>query len=138
MKTIKKVILFSSILMVLSCEKRNDSIINDPDKLIGYWINPLGNDTILTFQKASALKDNDYGFAFKKDSGFVERKIARGCGTPPISYADFEGSWIRNDSLISITTSYWGGSVNYQWIIISLDNNQLKIHKLKEEYHIKE
>lgn len=66
---------------------------------------------------------------------FIERKNAGWCGTPPIAYADFNGSWAKNDSLIDITVDYWGGVANYHWKIISIDNNNLILCKLKEEYH---
>jgi hypothetical protein len=136
MKTINKMILFLSIIILIACEKSNEPIVNNSDKLIGYWINPVAIDTVWKYERANSLKDNDYGFAFKSGQLFVERKNAGWCGTPPISYTDFDGTWTKNDSVINITVGYWGGLADYQWKIILIDNNSLTIYRLKEEYHL--
>ena len=138
MKTINKMILFLSIIILIACEKSNEPIVNNSDKLIGYWINPVATDTIWKYERANSLKDNDYGFAFKSGQLFVERKNAGWCGTPPISYTDFDGTWTKNDSVINITVGYWGGLADYQWKIILIDNNSLTIYRLKEGYHLEE
>jgi len=122
------------ILIFIACDK-NDENISHSGPLIGSWINPIPNDTIVTFEKANSLKDNDYGFVFKPDQEFIERKNSGWCGTPPISYADFKGDWKQTDSLIYITVGYWGGTTNYQWKILSIDDHHLTIVKIFEEYH---
>ena len=134
MTSINKIILFLSILVLIACEKSNEPIVNDSDQLIGYWINPVIDDTTLTYERANALTDNEYGFAFQSGNVFIERKNAGWCGTPPISYADFEGTWITTNSLINITVRYWGGWADYQWKIISAAKNKLTIYRLKEKY----
>lgn len=138
MKTVNKMILFLSIIILIACEKSNEPIVNNSDKLIGYWINPVAIDTVWKYERANSLKDNDYGFAFKSGQLFVERKNAGWCGTPPISYTDFDGTWTKNDSVINITVGYWGGLADYQWKKILIDNNSLTIYRLKEEYHLEE
>lgn len=127
MKTRITIFLTLILFVLVACDKNDD---NPSDLLIGSWINPIANDSILTFAKANSLKDNDYGFVFNPDQEFIERKNSGWCGTPPISYADFDGSWSKNDSLIYITVGYWGGLANYQWKIVSVDNNSLTIVKL--------
>lgn len=139
MKTINKLIFASIVLFFLiSCEKDNDSDFNNSENLIGYWINPQFNDTIWSFDKADDFQDNNYGFAFQSGKNFIERKNAGWCGTPPIAYADFTGTWSQNDSLLHITVGYWGGTADYQWKIVSVENNLLKIYKIKEEFHREE
>ena len=135
MKILNKVILFLSIIILVSCEKSDELTVNHSEKLIGCWINPIVTDTIWKYEKANSLKENDKGLSFKSGQVFIERKNAGWCGTPPIAYADFNGSWAKNDSLIDITVDYWGGVANYHWKIISIDNNNLILCKLKEEYH---
>jgi len=135
MSIINKMILFLSMILLIACEKEIEPVTDVSDNLIGYWINPVINDTILTYEKANVFIDNDYGFAFKSGQIFIERKNAGWCGTPPISYADFEGTWIKTGSIINITVGYWGGLADYQWKIISIDKNKLAIVRLEEEYH---
>jgi hypothetical protein len=133
MKNLNKLVLFIAMLVLIACEKNDESINNDSVKLIGNWINPVAIDTVWKYQKASSLRNNDYGFSIKSNQLFVERKNAGWCETPPISYADFDGTWEMNDSIINITVAYWGGLLNYQWKIISIDNRNLTIYRLKEE-----
>jgi hypothetical protein len=135
MKVINNMILFLSILILISCDKNDELSVLDSEDLYGCWINPVINDSLSTYEKANSLKDNDYGLAFKSGHVFIERKNSGWCGTPPISYADFDGTWTQTDSIINITVGFWGGSADYQWKIISIDKKKLKIIRLKEEYH---
>jgi hypothetical protein len=139
MKTINKVVLLSSICLMMACEKSIDLKSSmDTKQLTGHWINPVLTDTLWKFKKSGSLKKNDYGISFKSDQSFVERKNSGWCGTPPISYGDFKGIWSIQDSTINITVGYWGGRVDYQWKIISMDSNHLTIFRMKEEYHYTE
>jgi hypothetical protein len=135
MKTATGVILFLSFISLIGCEENNESIAINSEALLGCWINPVVTDSFWIFERANLLKNDDYGFSFKSGQLFVERKNSGWCGTPPISYSDYEGNWTENDSVINITVGYWGGVADYQWKIISIDNNNLIIYRLKEEYH---
>jgi len=121
-------------IALLSCDKGDNDMNDFQLKLVGSWITYNYNDSTIIYKKVSNLKDNDYGFSFKVDGNFIERKNAGWCGTPPITYADFEGTWILNDSIIYIVLGYWGGQVEYKWKIIALDNRNLSIFKLYENY----
>jgi hypothetical protein len=134
MKKIYILIILLSAILFISCDSDNEVKMQDSDLLTGNWINPVAVDTLMKYERADTLKSNDYGFSFKEGQKFVERKNAGWCGTPPISYADFEGTWSVNDSVISITVDYWGGVANYEWKIINIDNNFLTVYVLKEEY----
>jgi hypothetical protein len=135
MKTIIKIYLVLSLLVLFSCENKDELIDVDSDKLIGYWTNPVLNDSIWTYDRADGLKSSEYGFVFNPGQVFNERKNAGWCGTPPVSYADFDGMWNRSGSFINITVGYWGGVADYQWKILSLANDKLVIYKMKEVFH---
>jgi hypothetical protein len=131
-----KTFMISLILgiAVLSCDK-DDSDMNDFQlKLIGNWITYNYNDSTIIYKKVGNLKDNNYGFSFKLDGNFIERKIDGWCCTPPVTYSDFEGTWILNDSIIYIVVGDWGGQVEYKWKIISLDNRNLSIFIVYDNY----
>jgi hypothetical protein len=55
---------------------------------------------------------------------------------PPVWYTNYNGSWTRNESLLKIKVV--GGKAEYQWKIISVDNNTLTIYQVKDEYNIQE
>jgi hypothetical protein len=133
MKTVAIVFLFS--LAFVSCQKLLDPVETGDPELTGNWINPQYSDTLVTYSKADELIENELGISFNSDNTLVERKINGWCGTPPITTADYEGTWTRNDSIVKITVGYWGGSVDNIWKIITLDNQKLVISVVKSEYH---
>jgi hypothetical protein len=133
MKVIIKLFLVLSAFAWISCEENTDPVIDDSDLLIGYWVNPVGVDTIVRYERAAELKENAYSIGFKKDHSYVERKSEGWCGTPPVILKDFQGTWAKHDSLIDIDVPYWGGMAHYQWKIVSLDNTSLTIATVKLE-----
>jgi hypothetical protein len=122
-------------LLLISCQEEPELLIQNSHELMGSWTNRVANDSIMEYSKAASLKENEYGFEFKPDQVFIERKNSGWCGTPPIAYANFEGTWQRQDSILIITVDYWGGTADYKWEIITVDENRLKIYKMSEEYH---
>ena len=66
-------------------------------------------------------------YRFNSDGTMTERKNSGWCGTPPISYADYPGSWsVLNDTMINVTVGYWGGTINYKLDIETLNSELLK------------
>jgi len=132
----RSILLFPFLILLglVACNKSNDVAVDDSNLLKGSWINPVANDSTLTYQRANSLNENEPGLAFKEAQSFLERKNAGFCGTPPITYADFEGSWDQDDSIINITVDYWGGQAFYEWKIESLTKTQLTIIRISEEY----
>lgn len=104
----------------------------------GYWIDGEYTDSTITYTRASALADNQYCFGFQANGKFVEQKNAGWCGTPPISYAHYEGEWSVQDSVISISVPYWGGMSHYKWKITALNQNQLSYSILETDFEEQE
>jgi hypothetical protein len=129
------VLLLVSGLIFSACEKAElamESTLQEP--LTGYWVNMQVVDTLLSFTRADKLVENDYGFAFLPEGKFLERKNSGWCATPPIAYADFQGTWSYTDSVITISTGYWGGTATYHWQLISADDKYLTIQIISDEY----
>jgi len=129
----KRIILFLSVLLVLGCE--SDSTIEGSENLIGYWVDPVYGESTITFIKGKAFEDDDFGIVFKSNHKFAEMKMSGWCGTPPISYAIFDGNWEKEGDLLNINVGYWGGKIDRQWEIISVSNKKLIITVLKEDLH---
>ena len=134
MMTPARLIILLFAFSIIACEKNIDNTTPENDHLIGSWFNPQYNDSIVTFERSEGLADSEYSFSFNEDNTFIERKNAGWCGTPPISYADFNGSWTKNDSNIEISVEYWGGTADYTWKIVSIDELTLKIIRMEEDY----
>lgn len=137
MNTFTKHLLLFFVITLIGCEETIEPKVNNSDPIIGSWINPQYTDTLWKYERANALQENSPGITFKPDGLLIERKNAGWCGTPPITYSNYNGSWTRNDSLIQITVDYWRGEADYQWKIISMDDRYLTVYKMKEEYQIK-
>ena len=136
MMTPARLIILLFAFSIIACEKNNENEAAINDQLIGSWFNPQYNDSIVTFERSEGLINNEYGFTFDEDNTFIERKNVGWCGTPPISYADFDGTWTKNDSIIEITVGYWGGTSEYTWKMVSVDEASLNIIRLEEDYNL--
>jgi len=138
----KKLLFLLIPVLIFSCEK--DSLdteaLGENISIIGTWVEeldislPVVEDGITRLNRSEALADLGYAFTIKEDGTFIERKNVGWCGTPPISYDNFEGSWEAiSDSLLDITVAYWGGTLSYQMRIVSLEEDKLGIRYLFSE-----
>ena len=125
MKKLFLLLIFVGTLL-LSCNK--DEIGIDKDNLlIGVWnfSDYQGNTNI--YQRSHEFTNKNC-YQFNNDGTLIERKNAGFCGTPPVTYSDYEGIWsILNDTLIEINVGYWGGSTIYQLDIESVNINSLEV-----------
>ena len=135
----RRMIFLMAIVLMFSCEKESMELagldaLGSNASVIGTWIeNEYRGDT-LYLDRDGAFDKEKYGFALNDDGTFVEHKNAGWCGTPPITYDSFDGTWKAvSDSLLDITVAYWGGMMTYQIRIISLDAEELAIRYLYSE-----
>jgi len=130
----KKTILaiFSILSLIGACSKDDFKI--DPDNLlIGVWNYSGFQDNTTMFSRNIEFIDN-HCYRFSSDGTLIERKNSGFCGTPPISYADYSGTWtILNDTLIQINVEYWGGTTSYKLDIEAIDSNSLKASYVPED-----
>jgi len=132
MKTIFLVLFIS--LCLFSCRKEDTLFQNGNTELAGNWINPQYSDTLVTYTRAETLIENEYGITFKSGDKLVVRQNGGWCGTPPITTADYEGTWSQEGSVVKITVGYWGGIAEYIWKIKSLNNHELVITVVSTRY----
>ena len=131
--SMKKWMIFFLALITLACEKElmDTEALGANEGVIGTWIENGYEGDVTLLLRGHQLDSSKYGFILKEDGSFVERKNAGWCGTPPISYKNFEGSWVAlSDSLLEITVDYWGGIMTYQIRIVSLQGEELQIRYL--------
>ena len=132
----KKLVILLFALLLTACEKESVDIeaLGENEGIIGTWIENGYEEDLTLLKHADILDPSKYGFTIADDGSFVERKNAGWCGTPPITYENYEGSWVAlSDSLIEITVGYWGGTMTYQMRIVSLDAEDLQIRYLYTE-----
>ena len=118
------ILVFSGLFF--SCEKTKTS--PEAGKLEGTWVEDHFDECILILNKSDEIQEDNYGFTIYEAGRFVEHKNSGSCGTPPISYANFEGSWeYENDSTLKIVVGYWGGTMTYELDIIELTEDNLMV-----------
>lgn len=122
-------------LALVSCQKLADPVFTGNEDLIGSWTDPQYTDTLVTYNRTENLVENQFGITFKPGNKLIERQLNGWCGTPPITTADYEGTWKTDGSIVIINVGYWGGTADYTWRIVSLNNQKLVISILKADYH---
>jgi hypothetical protein len=132
----KKLAFLMLMMVLVSCEKEllEAEALGENAGIVGNWIEDgyRGDTTLL--KRAGELDKVKYGFTINEDGTFIERKNSGWCGTPPIAYANYEGTWEAvSDSLLNITVGYWGGMMTYQIRIVSLLGEDLAIKYLYSE-----
>ena len=141
----KRLLLVFITISMLACEKDQLAVENlgENVSIIGTWVEvvdislPPVYDGVTRLSRSEELDPDLYGFIFHEDGSFTERKNSGWCGTPPISYDNFEGTWSPlNDTLIDITVGYWGGTLTYQMWIQSMEGDELGIRYLFTEDRI--
>jgi len=118
--------------ILIGCSKDNIQIDSE-NLLIGVWNYSDFNNNDNIYIRNNEFVDN-HCYKFNIDGTMTERKNSGWCGTPPITYADYSGTWkIINDTLIQINVGYWGGTAQYKLDIQSVDSNSLKVSYVSED-----
>jgi hypothetical protein len=119
------VTLFLSFFL-FSCTK-DDIRINPDNPLIGIWNYSHYEVNASIYNRSQDFEETE-GYRFNSDGSLLIRANSGDCATPPISYANYKGSWsIINDTLIQINTKNWSGSIAYRLDIEQIDSSYLKI-----------
>jgi hypothetical protein len=121
-------IVFFSISMLMSCDTCTQPISDST--LYNVWVNYDDDfSDPNTLRSAQNLEANHYGFIIEKDGTFIERKNAGWCGTPPIYYENFDGSWKSiSENILEITVEFWGGIDTFKIEILSITESELNIN----------
>jgi hypothetical protein len=129
MKAILKTILVLVLVATIGCSQDETIPIDESNKLIGHWINPVYTDAEIQLTRARSLKSDAYGMSFLAESQCVERSSGW-CGTPPLTFSDFEGSWTKTDSVLIVTINNGIGLQDVKWKIKTLDDKTLIMERM--------
>lgn len=116
------------LILFLLCSCSGDEAETDPDNfLIGTWQSSGFDFNTNQFMRTDEFTEN-HCYRFKEDGSITERKNSGWCGTPPVSYADYEGTWkIINDTLVEVNVGYWGGMTKYRLDVEKVDKSILEV-----------
>ena len=122
LKNVVPVILISLLFTGFQSDTKIES------KLTGIWVYHkavTGGTSI--YVRASKFDKDNAGIEFKNDSQLVMRQNAGWCGTPPINYGNFNGTWtmIGDTCIIMTYRVSWGGTMEQEDRIVSIDADTL-------------
>ena len=134
----KRSLFLLVLALFFSCESELDSVnleaLGNNAGIVGTWVEDEYQGDTLYLDRSGDFDEDKYGFTIHEDGTFTEHKNAGCCGTPPITYDSFDGTWEAvSDSLLDITVGYWGGVMTYQIRIVSLTGEELAIRYLYTE-----
>lgn len=122
-------ILFLSLFLF-----HGDSNPDVKENLLGVWKHIEYKEGTITFVKVESIRVGSSAIKFLKEGKLIKRQNAGGCGTPPITYGNFIGTWnINTDDVIDLKYRFWGGEIEAKWSILSLSKDSLKIKRLGSE-----
>lgn len=123
----KNLLLLLTVFIINSCQQNDEIEVNLNDLLIGNWVSGTYQNETLTFQRVNSLNDDAYGISFKSNGNFIERSSGW-CGTPPLTFFDYQGSWQTENTLIKIVSSNsFNGGIN--WRVVSLTETELIVKR---------
>lgn len=125
------ILFLLSILMIFNGCRENE-LFQQEESLHGYWVNPVYTGQEITFMRSTGFIADEYGICFKENRKLVERKNTGWCGTPPVSYDEYEGTWKQNGDRLLLHLSYWGGWMDVEWEIVSLDEEFLIVKVIEK------
>src|ERR1019366_2314318 len=132
---VKKIIMVILVGIIVNVNSQPINMGNKTslaDKLIGVWIHKGFVNLVQFSIKANELEKKGSGMELKQNGMAVIRGMAGGCGTPPIAYSNYEGSWsISKDSILTLNYKNWEGHIEQKIQIISIDSDTLKINYLR-------
>ena len=132
MRKIQTAFFMAAFMMLLgSCERETPDAKVPEELLIGYWISPEYHDSLITYQKADGF-DYGPGFEFRMGGKLTERKNDGWCGTPPVTYGNFDGTYtLSQEGMLEVVSPYWGGIIRTRFAIVSIDQTSLKLKFLE-------
>ncbi|CAN5366759.1 hypothetical protein BH09BAC5_BH09BAC5_12140 [soil metagenome] len=97
-------------------------------QLIGTWVYSEYKDELLYYEKKNKFEKDKSGIEFKEGGKIIKRQNASWCGTPPITYANYDGTWEKSsDSTLTIIYQYWGGMCREVWLVSSLSKEKMVV-----------
>jgi hypothetical protein len=124
-----KITLLLGLVLILATSTTIDNELEE--MIIGVWVYKDYNDSSLVYQKRSKFNSNESGIEFKHNGKLLKRQNVGWCGTPPISYENYKGTWKKStDSTVTIRYKYWGGMAEQDLLIIKITNEKMLLRSL--------
>ncbi|UJR38667.1 hypothetical protein I4U23_031333 [Adineta vaga] len=98
--------------------------------ILGIWIPSDDGDYYI---RSTQFISNKPGYQFKPDGQFIQRQNVGWCGTPPITYGNYEGRWkVFDKTTLTVNGSNWRENYtkNLKYQFLTDDDNKVKFQWL--------
>lgn len=121
------IVLITAIILYGCKDGSSPTSTNDVHLYIGTWVHSyVQQDSIVVSSREESFDYLMSGYQFQEDGQFIYRGTGW-CGTPPITYFNYEGTWVEaEDSVLAIEVESWDGMQNYNLRIIEISDDTLK------------
>ena len=117
--------------LTVSCKKFTDDPVKpktyQASAFEGAYVSRILYDSLVVYQRTFAVKDDEYGITFKPNGVVIEHANSGFCGTPPVVYVNYTGTWSQQGAIVKATIPYQGGSSDLTWEIVSLTPTSLTV-----------
>ena len=125
----------SLVLLVFGALPLNAFAFERDSDILGVWINADYMDGSTTYLKHEDFEAGEPGVKLLKNGTLVKRQNSGFCGTSPISYKNYEGTWSRtSESTITIRYDFWGGSAEEDSLIVNVAKDSLTTKLLEQRF----
>ena len=124
-----KIFSYLLILLILPLTSAFDTTDHkELGTLFQKWVFVDSNEEGLLYVSDARFKEDKSGMEFRKDGTLVVRQNSGWCGTPPISYGNFSGTWTAiSKNEFALSYKFWGGTMNSTMTIVKLNKKELVI-----------
>jgi hypothetical protein len=127
----KKLVIFNILIITLMTSFIIPKRVNIKN-LMGIWVENDYNNGRIIYSKQNSFDVSKSGIEFRLGGKIVRRMSIGFCGTPPLTYKNFNGKWkLESDSTILINYKYSDNQIereiNYKINVISLSDNLMTI-----------
>lgn len=92
------------------------------------WVFVDTNEEGTLYESDTQWDEHKSGMEFRKDGTMVVRQNAGWCGTPPISFGNFSGTWTAiSKTELALEYEYWGGTMKSTMNIVKLNKKELLV-----------
>ena len=121
--------LLLALFSVVSCDKDEEIVLSPTGEILaGTWVYEGYANDVYEYSRANQLDHDRAGFIFHTNGKLTNRQNNSFCGTGPIVYENYKGSWnTEADSLVQIHSKYWGGDIDFKLEIVSVSTDKLLV-----------
>jgi len=97
------------------------------DLIYGVWT--AGDwDSGISYVQIAEFAHDKPGIEFHRDGTLTKRQNVGWCGTPPISYGNYDGTWEwTSENTLTVKYEFWGGTAEEDWVVRSIGEDEMVV-----------